>query len=153
MLAAIPAVCTFLGLLVFGLPFTRRPGLMGALGTALGNYVEALVGLLIGAVVIQRLAPSFGSGGSIGQAFKLVAYTSTPIWVAGVLNLVPPLAALSLVAGLYAIYLAYLGLPAVMKTPQAKVVTFLIVAAVVMIVVGLVLRMLMSVLGLGSTMF
>jgi hypothetical protein len=152
-LAAIPAVCTFLGLLVFGLPFLGRPGLMGALSTALGNYVGTLVGLIVAAVVIQKLAPNFGSSGSTGQALKLVAYTSTPIWVAGVLNLVPALAALSLVAALYAIYLAYLGLPPVMKTPQDKVVVFLVVAAVVMLVVGIVLSMLLSVFGLGPSLF
>jgi hypothetical protein len=48
------------------------------------------------------------------------------------------LSALIVVAGLYAIYLFYLGLPAVMHTPADKVVPYMVVCAIVDIVVMLI---------------
>jgi hypothetical protein len=87
------------------------------------------------------LAPTFQSRSSPVQALKLVIYAMTPVWVAGVLNLVPALAVLVILAGLYAIYLFYLGLPSVMGTPADKVIPYMAVSAVVVIVVSIVLGM------------
>jgi len=66
---------------------------------------------------------------------KLVAYASTPIWVAGVLQLFPPLAPLGLVAGLYAIYLFYLGVAPLMQTPPDKVIPYMAVSALVLLLI------------------
>ena len=139
-LAAIPAVCLFLSLVMFS------P--VGALTGAIASYVITLVSVLISAVIIEKLAPSFGSSGDTAQALKLVAYASTPVWLAGVFRLVwflAPLAAL--IAGLYAIYLFYLGLTPVMKTPKDKVIPYMLVSALVIIVVTVVLGMLMAAMG------
>ena len=70
---------------------------------------------------------------------RLVVYAMTPVWVAGVLNLVPALAFLGIIAGLYAIYLFYLGLPVLMGTPADKVIPYMVVSALVIIVVSVVL--------------
>lgn len=133
-LAAIPAVCSWIGWSLIGLGFYRR-GLVSGFAAAIVSWVFALVGAFIGAIVIEKLAPTFKSSGSTIQALKLVVYASTPMWVAGVLNLVPPLAALALLAGLYAIYLFYLGLPVLMKTPSDQVIPYMIVSALVIIVI------------------
>jgi uncharacterized membrane protein len=65
----------------------------------------------------------------------MVAFSSTPSWVAGVLQLVPLLGALALLAALYGVYLFYLGLPSVMKTPPDKVIPYMVVSVVVIIVI------------------
>ena len=63
----------------------------------------------------------------------------TPVWIAGVLNLVPLLAVLGIIAALYAVYLFYLGLPPVMATPAEKVIPYMVVSALVIIVVSFIL--------------
>ena len=134
-LSAIPAVCTWLGMSLIGFGGYFRVPLISGLAAAIVRWVFGLVGVYIGAIVIEKLAPTFKSSGSTVQALKLVVYASTPVWIAGVLNLVPPLSPLVLIAALYAIYLFYLGLPSVMKTPSDQVIPYMIVSALVIIVI------------------
>ena len=89
--------------------------------------------------MIEKLAPTFQSKGSTAQALKLVVYSMTPVWLAGVLYLVPPLAVLAIIAALYAVYLFYLGLTPVMGTPSAQVIPYMLVSALVIIVVSFIL--------------
>src|SRR5689334_3477378 len=98
-LAAIPAICRWLGYTVIGL--------VRGFANAVVSWVFALIGVYIAAVVIEKLAPSFKSSGGTIQALKLVVYASTPVWVAGVLYLIPALSPLIVIAALYAIYLFY----------------------------------------------
>src|SRR5688572_7475071 len=115
LLAAIPAICGFLGMTLVGVsvPFMgqiRTPMASGLAGLVVG-YVLSLAGIFLAAFIVDKLAPSFRSGGGIVQALKMVAFASTPTWIAGVLQLIPLLGALALVAALYGVYLFYLGLP------------------------------------------
>lgn len=145
-LAAIPALCGFIGMSLIGysLPMvgTIRIGVARGLANAVVTYVLTLIGVYISAVVIDKLAPSFESKPDQLQALKLVTYASTPVWIGGVLNIIPALGVLGIIIGLYAIYLFYLGMPVQMKTPPARVVPYMVVAAVVIIVVTLVVGML-----------
>jgi len=150
-LAAIPAICSWIGWSVIGLGFYRR-GLVAGLAAAIVSWVFALVGAFIGAIVIEKLAPTFKSSGSTVQALKLVVYASTPVWVAGVLNLVPPLSPLVLIAALYAIYLFSLGLPPVMKTPSDQVIPYMVVSALVIIVITVCLTFVAGILTGGAYM-
>lgn len=154
-LSAIPVVATFIAFSVIGvsLPFSgayRRP-MMSGLSFLLVSYVMGLIGVYVCAVIIEWLAPKFKSSGTRLDALKLVAYASTPVWVAGILNILPLLGILVLVAALYAVYLFYLGLPVMMKTPADQVVIYMIVSAVVIFVVGLVMGMISTALTVGST--
>ena len=150
-LAAIPAICSWIGWSVLGFAFFRR-GLVSGLAMAIVSWVFALVGAFISAFVIEKLAPTFKSSGSTIDALKLVVYASTPMWVAGVLNLVPPLAVLTLLAALYAIYVFYLGLPVLMKTPSDQVIPYMIVSAVVIIVITVCLTFFAGIMAGGSMM-
>lgn len=145
-LAIIPAVCSFIGMSVIGISVPLigfvRIGIVKGLANAIVTYVLTLVGVYISALVIDKLAPSFESRSDQLQALKLVAYASTPVWIGGVLNIIPALAVLGIIVGLYAIYLFYLGLPVLMKTPPAKVIPYMVVAAVVIIVVSVVVGLL-----------
>jgi hypothetical protein len=140
-LALIPAIASFIGLTVVGMtvPFfgTYRIGVMSGLTNAIVSFVLALVGVYVAALVLEQLAPKFESRGNTIQALKLVAYASTPVWLAGVLNLVPTLAPLAILAALYAIYLFYLGLPVLMNTPPNKVLPYMIIAALLIFVINL----------------
>jgi len=129
---------------VIGTALFGRYGMGVSLVAGCMSYVMALVGCFIGAFVIEKLAPNFGSSGDTAQALKLVAYAYTPIWVAGVLNLIPLLGILTIFAALYAIYIFYLGMAPVMKTPADKVIPYMLVSALVIIVVNFVLAMIVG---------
>jgi len=132
LLAAIPAVCTFLYSL--------------SLVAAIMSYVATLASVYVAALVIEKLAPNFDSRGNTAQALKLVAYALTPVWIAGVLYLIPMLGMLMLLAAFYAAYLFYLGVAPVMKTPPDKVVPYMVVSALVVVVVTICLQVLLGTL-------
>lgn len=126
-LAAIGPVCTLIGSQIFGygiLGFSYRPGLMSALGVAVTSYVMSLVGMFVLMAIVNFLAPKFGGTADNLKAFKLVAYSMTAGWVAGVFGLLPALAILAALGSLYGIYLFYLGVPTLMKVPQDKAVGY-----------------------------
>ncbi len=141
-LAAIPPLAGFIGssILGFGL---FRVGIAAGLAGAIVGYALALAGVYVCAFIIDKLAPTFESKPSLIQALKLVAYAYTAAWVAGVANVIPILGSLiALVGALYSIYLMYLGLPVLMKTPEAKVIPYLVVSILVVIVVSVIAMML-----------
>ena len=149
-LAAVPAVGMFIGLGVVGVPFVGRFGILTSLGTAIVVFVQGLVAPIVAAVVIEQLAPKFKSSGSTIDALKLVAYASTPMWVGGAINVLLYLAVLLIVPALYAVYLFYLGLTPIMKTPADNVVPFMVVSAITLVVVNIALRLLLWVFGLPA---
>jgi hypothetical protein len=141
-LSAVPAICRWLGMSIIGvsLPFmgTYRVGIFRGFANAVVSWVLGLVGAWLAALVIEKLAPTFQSRGDTAQAMKLVVFASTPVWIAGVLNIIPALGVLVILAALYAVYLCYVGVPIVMHTPPDKVVPYMVVSALVMIVVSVV---------------
>lgn len=142
-LAAIGPVATLIGSLVFGYSafgVTYRPGIMTALGTAIASYVMALIGLWVVSWVANFLAPKFGGKDDFASAFKLVAYSMTASWLAGVFGLLPALSFLSIL-GLYGLYLLYKGATPVMNVPEDKSVVYTIVTVVVAAVVSVVFGM------------
>jgi hypothetical protein len=140
-LAAIPAIALAVGLLLFGINLivvTVRPPASYVISSAITQYVLALVGVYVLALIIEALAPTFGGTKSRIQALKLAAYCYTPAWVAGILLLMPTLAILVAIASLYSLYLLYLGLPVLMKSSAEKKGAYLaavIVAAIVLYLV------------------
>lgn len=142
-LAAIGPVASFLGGQIFGygaFGFSYRPGLVPAAVSALLSYGLTLVSVLVLALVINALAPSFGATKSHIQSLKTAVYAATAGWIAGIFGIVPSLAMLGIV-GLYSCYLLYLGLKQVMKAPDDKAVGYtvvvIVVAAVILFVVGI----------------
>jgi Yip1-like protein len=154
-LAAIPAICQWIGLSVIGVtvPFfaTYRVGIVRGLANAIVSWVFALVGAYVAALIIEKLAPTFKSSGGTIQALKLVVYASTPVWIAGVLHLIPALSPLIIIGALYAVYLFYLGLPHLMQTPGDQVIPYMLVSALVVIVVAMCLAVVTSLIaGVGG---
>ncbi len=143
LLAAIGPVCTALNSMVFGQWLWFGAHVRTAFGAIIValivGYALTLAGVYITSFIVYKLAPNFGSEGDLPQAMKLVTYSYVPVWVAGVLHIVPFLGVLTIFVGLYGLYLAYLGLPVVMKTPQDKVAVYLIVVIVIGIVVSIIM--------------
>ncbi len=136
-LAAIPAVATFIGwaLLGFRVPFSGASWTGRALMYAIFSYILGLVSVYVFGFVINALAPNFGSTQNLPMAMKLAVFSMTPAWVAGIFHIIPALGVLAIIGSLYAIYVLYLGFShPLMGTPQDKVITYLVVSAVVMFV-------------------
>ncbi len=142
-LAIIPAAAQAIGLVFIGTSFIGiryRPSLDSTLGHAILSYCASLASLYMVALVINSVAPKFASRKNLTNAFKLVAYSWTPTWVAGILLLVPSLAWLAKLASLYGLYLFYLGLPILTDTPREKVTVYFLSAVVLSsILVGFIL--------------
>lgn len=141
-LAAIPAVATFIGLSVLGasmLGFSFRVPLLAGLVNMVVGYVLSLLMFYGLALITNALAPTFGSEKNLLNAFKLIAFASTAGLVGGVFSLVPMLSILGLLASLYSIYLIYLGIPVLMKAPEEKAAGYTAVIIVCGIVAALVL--------------
>ena len=135
-LAAIPAVFQFLGnIFVLRLPMGARFPLGRALGSAVVSYIFALVTVYLFALIINELAPNFGSAKNMTNALKLSVYSMTPGWVAGVLYIIPGLWIVGIMASLYGLYILYLGFDTpMMETPKDKVAGYMAVSVVVVIV-------------------
>jgi hypothetical protein len=146
-LAAIAFVAQVIGYGLIG--FGPLSSFSYGLGMGLIAFISAVAGVYIMAYVIDFLAPNFGSEKNFGRAFQLVAYSYTPAWVAGILHIIPVLGVLVLIASIYGLYLMYLGMPVMMKTPQDKVIPYLVVSIIVIIVVTFLLTLILSPIILG----
>ncbi len=152
-LAAIGPLASLIGGQVFGyraLSFSYHPPLAGAIVTALLSYGLTLVGVYIVALVIDALAPTFDGQKNRIQALKVAVYSATAGWVAGIFSLVPGLALLGLLAGLYSLYLLYLGLPRLMKAPEDKAIVYTIVVVVVTAVCIFVVSGILAAISIGG---
>jgi Yip1 domain len=136
--AAIPSAALLLRFTIAGAP------VLGA-RLAAARYVVALATPIAAALIVEKLAPRFKSTGNTGQALKLVAYSSAPVWIAGVFNLIPALVGTATIVGvLYGIYLFALGLTRVLYTPREQVVPFMVVCAIVFVVINILLAVILT---------
>jgi hypothetical protein len=160
-LAAFAALLSFLHISVIGVevPFagiTRMP-LASGVTTALLTFGMSLLGLLLVGLIINALAPTFAGTRDYRQALKVAGYSFTTAWLSSVLSLSPVLPTLlQLVALCYGIYVLYLGLPVLMRSPRERALGYTATVIVCTLLLG-VLFMIVSILaghaGLGAGRF
>jgi len=141
-MAAIPAVCAFIGRSVIGagaFGYGFRIPIVYGLESMVVHYIMSLVVMFVMALIVDALAPTFGGTKNQVSALKVVAYGATASFVAGFLSLLPSLGMLGIIAACYSIYLIYLGLPVLMKCPQDKAVGYTAVVIIIGIVAGIVI--------------
>ena len=153
-LAAIPAICQAIGMSMIGMtiPFLGthyKTPFVSAIESALVMYVFGLVAIYIVALVVDNLAPSFGGTKNMVQAMKVVAYSYTAAWIGGLFSIIPALSIIGLLFGLYSLYLLYLGLPVLMKSPADKAVGYTVVVVICTIILTWVIFAVVAALGLG----
>ena len=151
-MALIPAIAYFIGFGLIGVDafFFRFGGITWGVLMACNSFITSLVGYFISTYVIDALAPSFDSPKNLGKSAQLVAYSYTASWVAGIFHILPTLGIL-VILGLYGIYLFYLGLPILKKTPEDKRVVYMIVSAIVIVVVSAVVGFIITNIIYGVT--
>ncbi len=156
LLALIPAIASFIGYWLVGyrVPFVGHVSGTFAFGLrhAILAFASPVIAAFVAAFVIDLLAPSFGSQKDFRRAMQLVTYSYTPALVAGVFMIIPSLGIIATLAGLYGLYLLYVGLKPMMKTPDDKITTYFIVSLLVMIVASIIIGVILSAIFIGRGM-
>jgi hypothetical protein len=144
LLVLISAAAQFIGYGLVGIrvPFVGvyRVGLISALLRGVVFAGLQLVSAYVFGMVINALAPTFGSKASVENSMKLAVYSLTPAWVGAIFYIIPALSFLAMIAALYGLYVMYLGFAnPMMETPPDKVVPYTVasfVAAIVLMAVA-----------------
>lgn len=142
LLAAIPAVCGYIGTTMVGWQIGAREVVKltsaSAVQIAVIYYVTMLVAVFTIGKLIHWMGQTYGAKEALPQAIALAAYTATPLFLIGVMQLYPVLW-LNFIVGLpalaYTVYLLYTGVPVMMGIPEER--GFLFASAV--LAVGLVM--------------
>lgn len=140
-LAAIPAVATFIGWSVIGyggLGTTYRIPIGIGVANMVLYYVLTLGSVYLIALLIDMQAPNFGGERNFIQALKVAAFFPTAAWLAGVFFILPSLTILAVLGALYSLWLLYTGLGQLMGVAEersAGYVMIVVIAAIVIMVV------------------
>ena len=143
-LAAIPAVGSFVGLSLVGMGgfgFNFRVPVASGLAMMITTYILSLVMTFGMGWLASALAPTFGGKSDLVQGLKLAVFGGTPMMLAGVFNILPALSIVGLLVALYSLYVMYLGLPVLMKNPKEKTIVYMVVLIIASIIAGVVLSM------------
>ena len=146
-LAAIPAVCSFIGLSLVGIGgfgFNFRIPFASGLAMMITTYILSIIMTFGMGWLASVLAPTFGGKSDLVQGLKLAVFGGTPMMLAGIFNILPALSIVGLLVALYFLYVIYLGLPVLMKNPQGKTIPYMVVLIIASIVSGVVLSMVTS---------
>lgn len=152
LLALIPAVSFYIGVTQVGWSFGGGDPIkltsMSALSLCGLTYLALLVGVYLLGEFINWMAKTYGVKDSEErrhyEGTALAVYVTTPVFLVGIFGLYPDLwlnAAVTLIAGAYAVYLIYEGIPILMDINKDQ--AFMYASSVVTI--GLVLMVLVRV--------
>ena len=151
------AIVAAVGSVLKGLLFGGLFGMKFFIITAAIAFVASVIGYYITVIIVDMLAPSFSSEKDMGKSAQLVAYSGTPSYVGGLLSFIPVIGWLiALAAWAYGVYLMYLGIGPLKKTPEDKKVVYMIVAFVIMIalyfiIVAILTAVVFATVGLGAS--
>lgn len=152
-LAAIPAIAGFIGYFIIGrsfMGFTVRMPIGRAFMWAILMYIFSLLGVYLLSFIIDFLAPNFGAKKDIVMSTKVAVYSMTPSWAAGIFFLIPALAILSFIAGLYALYLLYVGIKDLKSPSGDKATPYFVVTIIAYIVIAFMISLIVSSIAFGS---
>jgi hypothetical protein len=148
-LAAIPFIATLLGDLwwhyyagVYSFP--------SLVASAIFDYIGSFIGVFVVGIVIWKLAPYFSTTTTQVRATRLAAYIFTPAFLIGILDIIPPIAFLTVLGVLYGLYILYLGVPILMNTPKDKVLTYVIGVIVATIVVYIIIALIIAAIAIAA---
>jgi hypothetical protein len=151
-LSALAAVLGFIHMSLIGVnvPFAGaiRTPMAAGLVYAVAAFGFGLVGLFLVGLIINALAPTFSGERDQRQALKVAAYSLTPAWLSALLALSPVLPTLlQLIAGCYGIYVLYLGLPILMRSPREKAAGYTAAVVICTLLLGILFGILSATAG------
>ena len=126
-LAAVPAISFLIGITLIGWSLSgaefHKVAVADAVPMAIAFYLMiALFTFLMGYFTFS-MERAFGTEASFGRCLVFVTYTATPMFMAGLVGIVPIvwLSMIVLMAAVfYSLYLLYVGIPIYMNIPEGK---------------------------------
>ncbi len=152
-LAAIPAVFGLLGNALIGrsiMGFTIRIPMGRALIWSIVVYALSIGATYLMAIIIDALAPSFGSSKDMTASLKVAVFSMTAYWVAGAFYLIPAIEVLALVASLYSLFLLFMGLKIIKNPPADKAVAYFVVVIVANLILSFLIGFLAGRIAFGE---
>ncbi len=143
-LAAIGPVSQFIGYVIIGRAFGFRISIFGGLLNLIISYAISIAGLFLYAFIMNQFADTLSYKKDFNSHLKLICYSLTPYWILSIFYIIPPLALISLIGGLYSLYLLYLGAQNIIDIPKEKVFIYIIVLIVLVAIVNYTIVLLSS---------
>ena len=134
-IAAVPAVAGFLGMLFMG------DNLFRALIWAVLLFGCSLVGVFLFSKVVLFLGKSFGAENNELEFITLAVYSFTPILLAGVFFIIPPIYWLTIV-GLYGFYFFWIGFQKIVVCNEEEKFNFSFISLIVFIILTMLIYLL-----------
>lgn len=153
-LAAIPAICAYIGATLVGWDIGERSfkfTVESTIPLIIGFYLASLAAVFILGQAIHWMAATYGTKQDLSTCISLATSIATPLFLCGIFALapVPWLIFLSgLCAIVYSVYLLYTGIPIVMNVNQEK--GFLFSSAVLTMALVIVVGILVTTVSLWS---
>jgi hypothetical protein len=126
-LAAIPPFALFVGTTQFGWSFMGKEyyfiSMESAIPLAAAFYVALLAGMFFMAYTTFWMEKTFGAEASLERCLLFTTFTSTPMFLSGLIGLIPILwldVFVVLAAVSYTVYLLYAGVPIFMNIPEER---------------------------------
>ncbi len=110
-----------------------------ALKVAALQIVLPVLTIIASAILTNELAETFNSVKDLTRSFKLITYSYTPWLLANIIASISWSLTWVMLFSLYGIYLLWLGLPVLMKTPEDKRPIYTLAIVVIMFLIGLIL--------------
>ena len=158
-LAAIPAICAFIGTTQIGWMSGGSAPVMltinSALWMSLMSYLVMLAGVAVMATFIHWMARTYDALPSMSRCVAFATYTATPLFIGGLAALFPHMWLAMLVgttAICYTVYLLYVGLPTFMNIDPDEGFLFsssILAVGLVMLVSIMALSVIIWGLGIG----
>ncbi len=144
-LALIPAIAVFVkqGLIGYNVLGVHVGSISGGIRSAVVSYISNVGGVFLSAFIIDILATSFGSQKNFTKAMQLVAYSFTPMFIAGIFQMIPYMGWLAIV-GLYGLYILYLGMKPMMQTPDDKITVYFVISLIVVMAAYFILSLVLG---------
>jgi hypothetical protein len=149
-LAAIPAIATFIGYSfigytvgAFGYSYTIK-GIDIGVRYAIISYITSCASFFISTIVIDALATAFKSEKNINRSAQLVGYSMTAGLIAGILNILPMLGILAFLAGIYGMVILFFGLAKMKKTPKDQEVVYFVISVLTIIVTNILIGFILA---------
>ncbi len=152
-MAAIAPVSGYFGTTLFGWEIGAREAIKlspdSALIIAVAYYFVMLVGVFSMGLVIHWMGKTYGAEQNLSRCIRLAAFTATPLFLVGIVELFPILW-LNFVLGLpalaYSVKLLYIGLPIMMEIDRDRGFLFSSAVLAVGMVALIVMMVAMSIL-------
>jgi hypothetical protein len=153
-LAAIPALAGFIGYSLVGvsIPFfgNFRYPLGHGLIWALSTYILSLAGIFILALIVDKLALSFGAKKNLAASVKTVVFAYTASWIGGIFAIFPSLSMLAALVSIYSLFLLWMGMKSLKEVPPNRILGYFAVTLIAAIAIFFVISLIVSSVALGG---